>query len=88
MTVLDVMAQYYNVRQNSDHKFHIYATYQFSEASFESTNATLWARQYAQIADLNTLLAHIDAEELPLKSYITRLSRAKHWDCVPSCILI
>ncbi len=67
MTVLDVMAQYYNVRQNSDHKFHIYATYQFSEASFESTNATLWARQYAQIADLNTLLAHIDAEGAAIK---------------------
>ena len=65
--VIDVMAQYYNVRQNSDHKFHIYATYQFSEASFESTNATLWARQYAQIADLNTLLAHIDAEGAAIK---------------------
>lgn len=68
MTVLDVMAQYYDVRQNSEHSFYNFATYQFSETSFESANATLWARQYAQIANLNTLLAHVDEEGSAIKA--------------------
>lgn len=67
MTVLDVMAQYYNVRQNSDHVFHIYANYRFMDKSFEVTSDNLWARQYAQIADLNTLLAHIDSKGSAIK---------------------
>ena len=67
MTVLDVMAQYYDVRQNSDHLFHVYANYEFSKPSFENTSDNLWMRQYSQIANLNTLLAHIDSENSAIK---------------------
>ena len=67
MTVLDVMAQYYDVRQNSDHLFHVYANYEFSEPSFENTSDNLWMRQYSQIANLNTLLGHIDSENSAIK---------------------
>lgn len=61
MGVLDVMAQYYNVRKNSNHRFYVYANYNFSDATFEKSNGSVWTSQYDQIANLNTLLEHIDA---------------------------
>lgn len=67
MTILDVMAQYYNVRQNTDHIFHVYGNYTFDDKVFEETSSSVWARQYAQIANLNTLLTHIDAEDSNIK---------------------
>lgn len=66
-TILDVMAQYYDVRQNSDHIYNIYANYQFADKNFEATNSSIWSNQYSQIANLNTLLAHIDEEDSAIK---------------------
>lgn len=66
-TILDVMAQYYDVRQNSDHIYNIYANYLFSDKAFEATNSAIWNSQYAQIANINTLLAHIDKEDATIK---------------------
>lgn len=62
-TVLDVMAQYYDVRQNNDHTFNIYANYMFTDKAFEATSSSVWSSQYAQIANINTLLSHIDEED-------------------------
>lgn len=62
-TVLDVMAQYYNVRKNSDHNLYVYANYTFSDDTFESVNGSVWAKQYEQIANVNNLLEHIDASD-------------------------
>lgn len=60
MGVIDVMAQYYNVSQNSSHSFYVYANYKFSDATFESMSEKLWTKQYSLIANLNSLLEHCD----------------------------
>ena len=58
MGVIDVMAQYYNVAQNSGHQFKAFAEYDFEQANFESTSGNIWTTQYNLIANLNTLLEH------------------------------
>lgn len=59
-TVIDVMAQYWDVRRNSNHKFFVYADYDFTDETFENTNEAVWTNQYNQIANLNKLIEHID----------------------------
>ena len=37
MGIIDAMAQYYDIAQNSNHIYYIYSQYNFSENTFEST---------------------------------------------------
>lgn len=67
-TVIDVMAQYWDVRQNSNHKFFVYADYDFTDETFESTNESVWTNQYNQIANLNNLIEHIDAADTKISA--------------------
>ncbi len=60
MGVVDVMAQYYNVSQNSSHNFYVYANYEFGEKVFESMSGGVWTNLYSLIANLNSLLEHCD----------------------------
>lgn len=69
MGVIDVMAQYYNVAQNSNHSYHVYANYNFNENSFESTSGVLWTNIYGLIANLNTLLEHCDESDSAIKPH-------------------
>lgn len=67
MGVIDVMAQYYDVRQNSNHTFYNYANYNFNAINFENTSGDLWTTQYALIANLNLLLEHCDMPDATIK---------------------
>ena len=68
MTVLDVMAQYYNVAQNSRHSLYDYANYSFNESNVEKTSGDIWTGLYALIANLNLLLEHCDEPGAALKA--------------------
>ncbi len=63
MTVLDVMARYYNVAQNSNHVYYNHANYSFNEENVENTSGNIWTGLYSLIANLNLLLEHCDAPE-------------------------
>lgn len=69
MGVIDVMAQYYNVAQNSNHNYHVYANYNYSADSFESTSGGVWTNLYSLIANLNTLLEHCDESGAAIKPH-------------------
>lgn len=62
MGPLDVMAQYYNVPANGTHPYKVYASYSYTDATFESTSGSLWTRLYQIIANLNVLIDHCDRE--------------------------
>ncbi len=62
MGAVDVMAQYYNVQRNSDHPYHIYASYGYDDNSFDSSSGSVWTTMYALIANVNILLEHCDEE--------------------------
>lgn len=66
--VIDVMAQYYNVTQDKDHAYKIYAGYKFAESSFETMSAGVWTSAYELIANINTLLDHCDEPGTALRS--------------------
>ncbi len=65
--VIDVMAQYYNVTENNDHAYKIYAGYKFEEDAFERTSSNLWTKMYENIANINALLDHCDEEGSALR---------------------
>lgn len=67
--VIDVMAQYYNVAQNSNHNFHAYANYDFYQDNFENTSGNLWTNLYGLIANINTLLEHCDKSGAAIKQH-------------------
>ena len=69
MTTLDVMAQYYNVDQNSNHSFYVYANYQFDQDRFDSMSGNVWTGLYFLIANLNTLIEHCDEPHSALKPH-------------------
>lgn len=69
MGVIDVMAQYYNVAQNSNHNYHVYANYKFSDSYFENTSGEIWTNLYSLIANLNTLLEHCDEKDAAIKPH-------------------
>ncbi len=66
-SVIDVMAQYYNVTENNDHAYKIYAGYKFKEDTFEGTSASIWTKTYENIANINTLLDHCDEPNSALR---------------------
>lgn len=68
MGIIDVMAQYYNVAQNTNHRYHVYANYSFDESTFESTSGNVWTNLYGLIANLNTLLEHCDESGAALRA--------------------
>lgn len=58
MGEIDVMAQYYNVTENIDHRYKIYAGYKYSDGAFESFNNNIWTKAFEIIANTNVLLEH------------------------------
>lgn len=62
MGMIDIMAQYYSVKGNAQHKYYMYANYDYSQESFDSTSGSIWTNLYFLIANLNVILEHCDAE--------------------------
>ncbi len=65
--VIDVMAQYYNVTENIDHSYKVYAGYKFEDPTFENMSGAMWTRMYEMIANLNTILDHCDEANSALR---------------------
>ena len=61
--ILDVMAQYYNVTENHDHIYKVYAGYKLDDDSFESFLNSAWSKAYSLIANTNVLLEHCDGAD-------------------------
>ncbi|OKZ16084.1 MAG: hypothetical protein BHV81_14845 [Butyricimonas synergistica] len=60
--VIDVMAQYYNVTENIDHTYKVYAGYKYTDASFETTNNSVWSSMYTLLANVNVVIEHCDED--------------------------
>lgn len=63
---IDVMAQYYNVAQNSNHEYYAFAQYQFEQ--LKSISNSVWEKQYFLIANINTLLEKCEGKESKLSA--------------------
>ena len=50
MDILDVMAQYYYVTDDNNHKFRLYQSFDFKDSDIESKNSFLWNKGYTLIA--------------------------------------
>ena len=61
-SVIDVMAQYYNVTENNDHTYKVYANYKFNDQQFEGFRESVWTKAYNLIANVNVILEHCDEE--------------------------
>src|SRR5690606_10477475 len=55
MSMLDVMAQYYNTAA-SDHIYHLYSSFQYTEDVVKSKLNTIWSRLYTLIANTNVVI--------------------------------
>lgn len=60
--VIDVMAQYYNVTENIDHAYKIYAGYKYDDVAFESRNNSIWSAMYTLLANINVIIEHCDED--------------------------
>ena len=65
MTVLDVMAQYYNM-VSGNHNYKVFANYQFNDDAFKNKSNNIWTKMYALVANINGLLVHCDEENSAL----------------------
>lgn len=64
---IDVMAQYYNVTENNNHTYKVYAGYKFDDTQFESFRDNVWTKAYELIANTNVILEHCAEEGNALK---------------------
>ena len=65
--ILDVMAQYYYVTDDNNHKYRLYQSFDFNDIGVESKNESLWNQGYTIIANTNTILNHLsDINDTPL----------------------
>lgn len=60
--IIDVMAQYYNVTENNNHTYKVYAGYKFDDPQFESFRDGVWTDAYKLIANTNVILEHCDGD--------------------------
>lgn len=66
--ILDILAQYYYVTENYNHKYKIFANYKFEEEEFESYRNRVWTNAYKLIANVNTILEHCDVNDATISS--------------------
>ena len=65
--ILDVMAQYYDVTENTTHTFRNYMSFNYSDVDVENANSSLWNQAYTIIANTNAILDHLqDIDDTPL----------------------
>ena len=59
---LDVMAQYYNVTSNNDHKQKLFSSYSYTDTGFETYNNAIWSKAYEIIADINVVIERCNGD--------------------------
>lgn len=59
MDILDVMAQYYDVTENTTHTYRKYIAFNYSDIDVENKNSDLWNQGYTIIANTNAILDHL-----------------------------
>ena len=62
MGAIDAMAQYYNIPSTSEHPYVTYATYGYTQTTFDDASGSLWTSIYSLIANINVLIDHCDQE--------------------------
>jgi len=76
--IMDVMAQMYDVTENTSHAYKEYIAFNYKESGVESTNSSLWNKAYTIIANDNVLLDHLqDIAETPLNQQQFNLLRGE-----------
>ncbi len=66
MSVIDVMAQYYDVRSSVDHSMYIYGGYDYRDESYESLFYGVWSKMYSLLANINLLLENCQRADAPI----------------------
>lgn len=61
-TVVDIMAQYYNVTTANNHIYKLYASYSYNDDYVETTNANVWAKCYTLIANTNMVIERTEGD--------------------------
>lgn len=67
MGAIDVMAQYYHVSPLENHSMYNYSKLKYDQ--LEAENDDIWTKQYSNIANINTILAHVDKDGTLSKKY-------------------
>lgn len=62
VSILDVLAQYYNVTVNNAHVCRLFATYDYGNQSFETRNSAVWSKYYEILANDNLVIEHCRGE--------------------------
>lgn len=62
MSVIDVLAQYYDMGDLDNHAFNVYSKYNYRDIQFENNNNDLWNKGYELIANNNVILEHLEDE--------------------------
>ncbi len=60
---LDVLAQYYNVKNNSNSSYWIYGNYNYADANAKKKIDAIWSTAYNMIANCNTIIEKCDEKE-------------------------
>lgn len=63
MTYLDVLGQYYSTASTTQNSFEHAYTYQYTHVTEEDRKDEIWKKTYNIIANLNSLLEHIDEQK-------------------------
>lgn len=62
ISMVDVMAQYYMVRNNSDHAQRYYANYAFTDVTAKNKIEDIWVKAYKVIYNVNTIIEKAEAD--------------------------
>lgn len=66
MGVLDVMAQYYDVKTPKDHTLKTFGDYDYTQATYKSMQSSVWSKMYSLLANVNLLLENCNRSDSPL----------------------
>lgn len=67
--ILDVLAQYYDGGPDNTYSYYYYSRYDYTATSVKSTFATLWAKMYSLIANVNIILEKCDQTDVLSPQY-------------------
>lgn len=61
--VVDVMAQYYKVKNNTSHSQFLFSDYNYTDANSKSVIDAIWVKNYAVIYNINTLIEETETQK-------------------------
>lgn len=73
MGVIDVMAQYYDVKTAKDHTYETYGDYDYTQESYKKMQSAVWSKIYALLANVNLLLENCQRADSPLPELYSEL---------------